>query len=264
MNTLPFPSITAWARASNFQSRRFLSSQCFPDRATYAQTNSRAPSVVLNQIDDLWSPSTFHLARDRRSSCRILPCHLVAHAKLRRPGHFVWQAIELRLARAARWARAATNAPERSACSGKQGLRHCLEVWSFLSLRRMGESSAGDFHGWQNTEDFGGSELQKCTVNRKGISFTNHQQPMNRITLISVMNSRLFIWTGPSLNRRTGHSWLPPIRPIARPSPGRYRAFRSTLASPRTRRVKRVSLFASPTTGTAGSWLRAPPHAQRI
>jgi hypothetical protein len=29
----------------------------------------------------------------------------------------------------------------------------------------------------------GGSELQKCTVNRKGISFTCHQQPMNRITL---------------------------------------------------------------------------------
>jgi hypothetical protein len=29
----------------------------------------------------------------------------------------------------------------------------------------------------------GGSELQKCTVNRKGISFTYHQQPMNRITL---------------------------------------------------------------------------------
>ena len=34
---------------------------------------------------------------------------------------------------------------------------------------------------------------------------------------------------------------LPLIRPIARPSPGRYRAFRSTLASPRIRRVKRVS-----------------------
>jgi hypothetical protein len=76
-------SITAWARASNFQNGRFLSSQWVPDRATSAQTNSRAPSVVLNQIDDLWSPSTFHLARDRRSSCRILACHLVAHAKLR-------------------------------------------------------------------------------------------------------------------------------------------------------------------------------------
>src|SRR2546421_7584761 len=63
--------------------RRFLSSQWFPDRATSAQTNSRAPSVVLNQIDDLWSPSTFHLARDRRSSCRILACHPVTHAKLR-------------------------------------------------------------------------------------------------------------------------------------------------------------------------------------
>src|SRR5262249_798211 len=63
----------------------------------------------------------------------------------RRPGHFVWQAIELRSARAARWARAATSAQERSARSGKQGPRHCLEVWSFLSLRRIGESSAGDF-----------------------------------------------------------------------------------------------------------------------
>jgi hypothetical protein len=66
-----------------FQNGRFLSSQWLPDRATSAQTNSRAPSVVLNQIDDLWSPPTFHLARDRQSSCRILACHLVAHAKLR-------------------------------------------------------------------------------------------------------------------------------------------------------------------------------------
>ena len=48
-------------------------------------------------------------------------------------------------ARAAHWARAATSAQERSARSRKQGLRHCLEVWSLLSLRRMGESSAGDF-----------------------------------------------------------------------------------------------------------------------
>src|SRR5262249_49311127 len=60
------------ARASNFQNGRFLSSQWFPDKPTSAQTNSRAPSVVLNQIGDLWSPSTFHRARDRRSSCRIL------------------------------------------------------------------------------------------------------------------------------------------------------------------------------------------------
>src|SRR5262249_33244007 len=98
--------ITSSARASNFQSGRFLSSQWFPDRATSAQTNSRAPSVVLNQIDDLWSPSTFHLARDRRSSCPVLACHLVAHAELRlscgahprcsrRPGHFVLQAFEM-------------------------------------------------------------------------------------------------------------------------------------------------------------------------
>src|SRR5262249_3865487 len=82
---LPSRSITAWARASNFQHGRFLSSQWFPDKATSAQTNSRVPSVVLNQIDDLWSPSTFHRARDRRSSCRIPACHLVAHAKLRVP-----------------------------------------------------------------------------------------------------------------------------------------------------------------------------------
>src|SRR5262249_58008785 len=75
-------SITSSARASNFQNGRFLSSQWFPDKATSAQTNSRAPSVVLIQIDDLWSPSTFHRARDRRSSCPILafppanPAHL--------------------------------------------------------------------------------------------------------------------------------------------------------------------------------------------
>src|SRR5262249_2373576 len=65
-------SITTSARASNFQNGRFLSSQWFPDKPTSAQTNSHAPSVVLNQIGDLWSPSTFHRARDRRSSCRIL------------------------------------------------------------------------------------------------------------------------------------------------------------------------------------------------
>jgi hypothetical protein len=29
----------------------------------------------------------------------------------------------------------------------------------------------------------GGSELQKCTVNRNRISFTRRQQPMNSITL---------------------------------------------------------------------------------
>src|SRR5215471_14880357 len=61
------------------------------------------------------------------------------------PGHFVWQAIELRSARAAHWARAATSAQERSARSGKQGPRQCLEVWSCLPLSRMAESSAGDF-----------------------------------------------------------------------------------------------------------------------
>src|SRR5262249_36820584 len=126
----PHHSISSSARASNFQNGRFLSSQSFPDRATSAQTNSRAPSVVLNQIDDLWSPSTFHLARDRRSSSQILAFHLGAPAQLplsfgappawsSRPGHFVWQAIELRSARAAHWARAATSAQERSARSEK-------------------------------------------------------------------------------------------------------------------------------------------------
>jgi hypothetical protein len=67
-------SITASPRASRF--RRFR------HRATCAQTNSHAPSIVLNQFDDLWSPSAFRRARDRRSSCRILACHLVVHAKL--------------------------------------------------------------------------------------------------------------------------------------------------------------------------------------
>jgi hypothetical protein len=36
----------------------------------------------------------------------------------------------------------------------------------------------------------GGSELQKCTVNRKGISFTYHQQPMNRIPMKSSSKNR--------------------------------------------------------------------------
>lgn len=67
-------SITASARASRFQR--------FRHRATCAQTNSRAQSIVLNQFDDLWSPSAFRRARDRRPSCRILACHLVVHAKL--------------------------------------------------------------------------------------------------------------------------------------------------------------------------------------
>jgi hypothetical protein len=71
---LPSRSITASARTSRFQR--------FRRRATCAQTNSRAPSIVLNQFDDLWSPSAFRRARDRRSSCRILACHLIVHAKL--------------------------------------------------------------------------------------------------------------------------------------------------------------------------------------
>src|SRR5262249_33510398 len=138
-------SITASARASNFQNGCFLSSQWFPNKATSAQTNSRAPSVVLNQIDDLWSPSTFHRARDRRSSCRILACHPVTHAKIRlscgahppcsrRPGHFRLQAIELRSARAAG--------------PGKQGPRQCLEVWSCLPLQENGRKFSSQLHGW--------------------------------------------------------------------------------------------------------------------
>src|SRR5262249_60924020 len=71
---LPSRSITASARASRLQWFRL--------RATCAQTNSRAPSIVLNQFDDLWSPSAYRRARDRRSSWRTLACHLVVHAKL--------------------------------------------------------------------------------------------------------------------------------------------------------------------------------------
>src|SRR5262245_27264905 len=65
-------SITASARASNFQNGRFLSSQWFPTNQRPRKSIPALPSVVLNQIGDLWSPSTFHRARDRRSSCRIL------------------------------------------------------------------------------------------------------------------------------------------------------------------------------------------------
>jgi len=71
---LPSRSITGSARTSRFQR--------FRHRATCAQTNSRAPSIVPKQFEDLWSPSAFRRARDRRSSCRILACHLVVHAKL--------------------------------------------------------------------------------------------------------------------------------------------------------------------------------------
>jgi hypothetical protein len=39
--------------------------QQFRRRATRAQTNSRARSIVLNQIDDLSSPSAFRRARHR-------------------------------------------------------------------------------------------------------------------------------------------------------------------------------------------------------
>src|SRR5262245_8204821 len=60
--------------------------------------------------------------------------------------HFVWQAIELRSARAAHSARAATRARERSAHSGKHARRRCLEAWSCLPLWRMAERSAGDFN----------------------------------------------------------------------------------------------------------------------
>src|SRR5215510_9239006 len=79
-------SITSSARASSFQNGCFLSSQWFPDRATSAQTNSRAPSVVLNQTDDLWSPSTFHLARSEEHTSELqsrghLVCRLLLEKK---------------------------------------------------------------------------------------------------------------------------------------------------------------------------------------
>jgi hypothetical protein len=51
----------------------------------------------------------------------------------------------LRSARGAQWARAAPNAQERSARSGKQGPRQCLEVWSCFAPQEMAKSSAGDF-----------------------------------------------------------------------------------------------------------------------
>ena len=187
-------SITASARASNFQNGRFLSSQWFPDKATSAQTNSRAPSVVLNQIDDLWSPSTFHRARDRRSSCRILACHPVTHAKLRlscgahprssrRPGHFVWQAIELRSARAAR--------------PGKQGPRQCLEVWSCLPLRRMAESSAADFTVGKIQKDWGQRVAKMYGQQKRNIIHTSstayEQDHSAAAPPTSLMNSRRFI-----------------------------------------------------------------------
>jgi hypothetical protein len=46
-------SITASARASRFQKGRFLTSRRFRHRATSVRTNSRAPSIVPNQFDDL-------------------------------------------------------------------------------------------------------------------------------------------------------------------------------------------------------------------
>src|SRR5262249_13144289 len=60
---------------------------------------------------------------------------------------------ELRSARGAQWARAATNAQERSARSGKQGPRQCLEVWSCFAPQENGQKFSGRLHGWQNTEN---------------------------------------------------------------------------------------------------------------
>src|SRR5262245_26647447 len=46
-----------------------------------------------------------------------------------------------------------------------------------------GQKFSGRLSRLAKYRKLGGSELQKCTVNRKGISFTRRQQPMNRITL---------------------------------------------------------------------------------
>src|SRR5262249_26020492 len=64
----------------------------------------------------------------------------------------------------------------------KQGPRHCLEVWSCLSLWRMAESSTGHFTVGkiQKTRR---QRVEKMYGQQKGISFTCHQQPMKRITL---------------------------------------------------------------------------------
>src|SRR5262249_3923566 len=55
----------------------------------------------------------------------------------------------------------------------------------------------------------GGSELQKCTVNRKGISFTRRQQPMNRITLPlrTIRGSRMGYRPVSRCDLTDGRSW---------------------------------------------------------
>src|SRR5262249_29101396 len=63
--------------------------------------------------------------------------------------------------------------------SRKQDPRQCLEVLSCLPLTKVQQPTSR----LAKYRKIGGSELQKCTVNRKGISFTRRQQPMNRITL---------------------------------------------------------------------------------
>jgi hypothetical protein len=62
----------------------------------------------------------------------------------------------------------ATSAQERSTRSEKQDPRHCLEVWSCLSLWRMAESSAGDFTVAKYRR-LGGSELKKCIQQKRNI-----------------------------------------------------------------------------------------------
>ena len=53
----------------------------------------------------------------------------------------------------------------------------------FAPLWRMAESSAGDFRLATIQLETSRQRVAKRPVNRKGTSFTYHQQPMNRITL---------------------------------------------------------------------------------
>src|SRR5262249_27355198 len=120
---------------------------------------------------------------------------------------------------AAHWARAATSAQERSARSEKQGPRHCLEVWSCLFLYEWPKVQLATSRLAKYSR-LGGSELQKCTVNRKEISFTCHQQPMNRITCSSEQRDELARLAvehrGTSSPMRCAADW--PVRSVFRTS----------------------------------------------
>jgi hypothetical protein len=90
----------------------------------------------------------------------------------------------LRSARAAHPARAATRARERSAHSGKQARWRVLKRGHVCPLWRMAERSAGDCRLAIIQLETSRQRVAKRPVNRKGTSFTYHQQPMNRITLV--------------------------------------------------------------------------------